>query len=143
MSFLSPEPGLVISYAYLWRREHDAGQEEGRKNRPCVIVLSVEKHDTGTQVTVAPITHSIPSTTTPSMEIPLRVKLHLGLDEGRSWVILDEVNQFTWPGYDLRPIPGKKGDIAYGFLPPSLFDTIKAGILDLIIKRRSKRTPRD
>jgi mRNA-degrading endonuclease toxin of MazEF toxin-antitoxin module len=143
MSLLNPEPGLVISYAYLWCREHDAGQEEGRKNRPCVIVLSVEKHDTGTQVTVAPITHSIPSTNTPSMEIPLRVKLYLGLDEDRSWVILDEVNQFTWPGYDLRPIPGKKGDIAYGFLPPRLFENIKAGMLDLIVKRRSKRTPRD
>lgn len=143
MSLPTPEPGLVISYAYLWRAEHDAGQEEGRKNRPCVIVLSVEKHDTGTQVTVAPITHSIPSANTPSMEISLRVKLHLGLDEERSWVILDEVNQFNWPGYDLRPIPGKKGDIAYGFLPPRLFENIKAGILDLIVKRRSKRTPRD
>jgi mRNA-degrading endonuclease toxin of MazEF toxin-antitoxin module len=75
----------VISYAYLLRREFEAAQEEGRKNRPCLIVLSVEKHDSRSQVTVAPITHSPPSTGTPCMEIPLRVKQHLGLDDDRSW----------------------------------------------------------
>lgn len=143
MAIPNPEPGLVISYAYLWRREHDAGQEEGRKNRPCVIVLSVEKHETGTQVTVAPVTHSTPSADTPSMEIPARVKQHLGLDDDRSWVILEEVNQFVWPGYDLRPVPGKKEEIAYGFLPPRLFDQIRSGILDIILKRRGSITPRD
>jgi hypothetical protein len=143
MAIPNPEPGLVISYAYLWRREFEVGQEEGRKNRPCVIVLSVEKHDSGTQVTVAPITHSPPSSGAPCLEIPPRVKQHLGLDDDRSWVILDEVNQFVWPGYDLRPIPGKQGDMAYGFLPPRLFDQIRNGILDIIVKRRGNITPRD
>lgn len=143
MAVPNPEPGLVISYAYLWRREFEAGQEEGRKNRPCVIVLSVEKHDSGTHITVAPITHSASSPGTPCLEIPLRVKQHLGLDDDRSWVILDEVNQFIWPGYDLRPIPGKQGDMAYGFLPPRLFDQIRSCILDLILKRRGHITPRD
>jgi len=60
-----PEPGLVISYAYVWRREFEAGQEEGRENRPCVIVLSVNKQESGTQVTVVPITHSLPSSALP------------------------------------------------------------------------------
>ena len=143
MAIPSPEPGLVISYAYLWHREFQAGQEEGRKDRPCVIVLSVEKYDSGTQVTVAPVTHSPPQAGTPCLEIPLRVKQHLGLDDGRSWVILGEVNQFVWPGYDLRPISGKPGDIAYGFLPPRLFDHIRSGILDIILKRRGNITPRD
>ena len=123
MAIPNPEP-------YLWRREFESGQEEGRKNRPCVIVLSVEKLDSGTQVTVAPITHSLPSPGIPCLEIPLRVKQHLGLDDDRSWVILDEVNQFVWPGYDLRPVPGKQSDMAYGFLPPRLFDQIRSGILD-------------
>jgi hypothetical protein len=143
MAIPNPEPGLVISYAYLWRREFEAGQEEGRKNRPCVIVLSVEKQDSGTVVTVAPITHSPPSASTPCMEIPPRVKQHLGLDDDRSWVILDEVNQFLWPGYDLRPVPGRQGDMAYGFLPPRLFDQIRSAILDIIVKRRGNITPRD
>ena len=37
------EPGLVIRYAYLWRSEHMRGLEEGRKDRPCAIVLAVAK----------------------------------------------------------------------------------------------------
>jgi len=39
-----------------------------------------------------------------AVEIPLRVKEHLGLDSECSWVIPEEVNVFTWPGFDLRPI---------------------------------------
>lgn len=143
MAIPIPKPGLVISYAYLWRHEHEAGQEEGRKNRPCVIVLSVEKNESGAQVTVAPITHSLPAAHTACIEISPRVKQHLGLDDFRSWVILDEVNQWVWPGYDLRPIAGKQGEIAYGFLPPRLFEHIRNGILDIILKRRGSITLRD
>ena len=143
MSFPQPEPGLVISYAYLWRREHHIGLEDRRKHRPCVIVLAVEKLESGTQVTVAPITHFPPPSDVPSLEIPLRVKQTLGLDDDRSWVILDEVNQFVWPGYDIAPIAGKTGKVAYGFLPPRLFDKIRNGIMEIIIKRRVRITQRD
>jgi hypothetical protein len=31
MPFPNPEPGLVISYAYLWHHEHQVGREEGQK----------------------------------------------------------------------------------------------------------------
>src|SRR5215469_9574837 len=61
MSIPNPEPGLVISYAYLWHDEHRAGLEEGQKDRPSVIVLAVErKADGATLVTVSPITHTAP-----------------------------------------------------------------------------------
>jgi hypothetical protein len=30
----------VISYAYLWAREHGRGTEEGAKDRPCAIVAA-------------------------------------------------------------------------------------------------------
>jgi len=143
MSFPNPEPGLVISYAYLWHREHEAGLDEGRKDRPCVIILSVEKQDSGTQVTIAPITHSKPSGDTVGLEMPPRVKQHLRLDHETSWVIVSEVNQFIWPGYDMRPVAGKNGEYSYGFLPPRLFESIKASMLDLFVKRHSNITPRD
>jgi hypothetical protein len=32
MPILNPEPGLVISYAYFWHHEHQAGREEGQLN---------------------------------------------------------------------------------------------------------------
>jgi mRNA-degrading endonuclease toxin of MazEF toxin-antitoxin module len=75
MPIPKPEPGLVISYAYLWHHEHQAGREEGQKNRPCVIVLAVERDADGTLVvTVLPITHSPPHDPASAVEIPLPVQ---------------------------------------------------------------------
>ncbi|WP_217430789.1 type II toxin-antitoxin system PemK/MazF family toxin [Sphingomonas bacterium] len=109
MSLPTPEPGLVIPYAYLWRHEHRKGQEEGRKVRPSVIVLAVQNSKGGApRVTVAPITHTPPAKDGEAIELPPRVKQALGLDDDRSWIVLDEVNQFAWPGYDIRPVPGSK-----------------------------------
>jgi len=118
-----PEPGLVISYAYLWHSEHRAGQQEGRKDRPSVIVLAVEHSDGATVTTVLPITHSAPADPLSAVEIPVAVKRHLGLDEERSWIVVAEGNEFQWPGYDLRRRPG--GDrYDYGFLPPRFFQQV-------------------
>jgi hypothetical protein len=143
MALPIPEVGLVISYAYVWRHEYERGNEDGKKNRPCVIVLAVENEALGVRVTVAPITHQKPSGDAVGVEIPLRVKQHLGLDEDASWVIVSEVNQFTWPGYDVRPISGGRGTYAYGFIPPRLFASIKSAMFDVIVARRMKTTPRD
>jgi hypothetical protein len=119
-----PEPGLVIGYAYLWHRERQAGQEEGRKVRPSVIVLAVERQGGGGMVvTVLPITHSPPDTGVAAVEIPPRVKAHLGLDSARSWIVVAEGNEFLWPGYDLRKRP-HTDRYDYGFLPPRLFDQV-------------------
>jgi hypothetical protein len=55
MALPEPEPGLVISYVYLWHHEHQSGHDEGRKDRPCVIVVAAERTSDGaTVVTVAP-----------------------------------------------------------------------------------------
>ncbi len=98
MAIPTPEAGLVISYADLWHREHQAGQEEGRKDRPSVIVLAVEGATDGmTAVTVLPVTHSAPADPASVVEIPLPVKRHLGLDDDRSWIVVAEGNEFLWP----------------------------------------------
>jgi hypothetical protein len=96
MAFPEPQLGLVVSYAYLWHREHRAGREEGRKDRPCVIVLSLQNASDGsTIVRVVPVTHSPPNNLQAALDLPLAVKRHLGLDDEPAWVILDEVNEFT------------------------------------------------
>lgn len=99
-----PEPGLVISYAYLWRSDYERGQEEGTKDRPCVIVLTVSTEEGDSVVTVVPVTHAAPEKPDEAVEIPLPTKHRLGLDAARSWVIVSEVNRFVWPGPDLRPV---------------------------------------
>jgi hypothetical protein len=57
------------------------------------------------------------------------VKRALKLVDERSWVVLDEVNQFTWPGFDIRPVPGSKNRFFYGFIPPVLLAQIAQRIL--------------
>jgi hypothetical protein len=105
-----PEPGvgLVVSYSYLWSEEAEQGLVEGKKDRPCAIILAIEEPAPNSakrkQVAVAPITHSPPHDISVAVEIPLRVKEHLRLDSERSWIMLNEVNVFRWPGFDLRPI---------------------------------------
>jgi len=132
VSLPRPEPGLVIRYAYLWQREAELGREEGVKDRPCAIVAAVVRQDNLTRVIALPITHSQPSAEVIAVEIPPAVKRHLGLDSDRSWIIVSEGNDFTWPGPDLRPQPGADlATVAYGFLPPKLFAIVQQRFLDL------------
>ncbi len=55
MPIAPPQPGMVISYAYLRCGEHEQGREEGAKDRPVVIVLAAKDNDGDTIVIVAPI----------------------------------------------------------------------------------------
>lgn len=134
-----PKPGLVINYAYLWRRESARGQEEGSKDRPAVIVMAVEESDDGSKtVWVAPITHRAPEARDPAIEIPAATKRRLSLDTARSWIVLSEVNRFKWPGPDLRPVgPGKW---AYGLLPATLFRHVRDRLAALATERRTCRS---
>ena len=94
-------------------------------------------------VTVAPITHNPHRDPEAAVEIPPAVKRHLGLDDQPSWIVLDDFNVFTWPGFDLRPIPGEKDRYEYGFLPPKLFESIIAKFSELQRKGQAARTSRD
>jgi hypothetical protein len=74
MAIPTPEPGLVISYAYPWHHEHLAGQEEGWKDRPAVIVVAARRErDDATEVTVLPVTHRPPDNPDWAVEIPAPV----------------------------------------------------------------------
>ena len=123
MSWRKPERGLVINYSYLWARESKTGQEEGRKERPCSIIIARYDDANGIRVRVLPVTHTPPEKLADAIEIPSITKSRLGLDADRSWIVLTEVNDFTWPGFDLRPI-GDTGSPYYGPLPPSFYNEI-------------------
>lgn len=143
-SLPDPEPGLVLNYSYLWKRQAERGAEEGAKDRPAVIVLAQSQQDGGRLMTVVPVTSSRPGTGRAAIEIPDKVAKHLGLTAERSWVVVDEVNRFVWPGPDLRPLPGTPSRFAYGVVPPKLFARIKAELLAAYNARRLRavtRTP--
>jgi len=126
----APPPGAVIRYAYLWHREAISGREEGAKDRPCAVVLTTQADTAQTRLYVLPITHSPPHAAATAIEIPPAIKAHLGLDGERSWIILDELNIFAWPGPDLRPIPGTMpARLLYGVLPPRFFNFLRQQFL--------------
>jgi hypothetical protein len=139
-----PIPGLVIRYSYLWYSEHREGREEGQKDRPCAIIAAIRMDETGARrVLVLPVTHSPPQDPKLAVEIPRAAKERLRLDDERSWVVLSEWNDFVWPGLDLRPASGgDAGSVAYGVLPPGLFNSIRDQFLALVGKGRARHVPR-
>ena len=143
MSLPTPQPGLVISYAYLWAREHGRGAEEGRKDRPCAIVAARQVIEGREVVTVVPITHTPPAGPSDAVEIPPGLKAHLGLDDLPSWIVVTETNDFLWPGPDLRPrreVNPTRFD--YGMLPPRFFTHVRDRILQAHLHRRLNRVTR-
>jgi hypothetical protein len=137
----SPEPGLIVSYSYLWHGEYEAGEAEGRKIRPSVVVLAVERQDQQDVVIVLPITRTPPSNPAAAVEIPIGVKRHLALDDEPSWIVVSEGNEFVWPGYDLRKRP-QSDRYDYGFLPPKLFEKVRKAFVAWHRRGAARRVPR-
>jgi hypothetical protein len=135
-----PAIGLVIATPICGGTRPAKGREEGRKDRPCVIVHVRRNEFDETEVFICPVTHTSPERPEKAMEVPQATKKRLGLDAETSWIITTEVNRFIWPGPDIRPIPG--GGPAYGLLPAAmstdLVEQVKRNSMDrslLVVKR--------
>jgi hypothetical protein len=82
-----------------------------------------------------------PTDETRAIAIPPKVKRHLGLDADASWIVLDEANEFFWPGVDLRPVSrSKPGVWTFGVLPTEIFDEIQAKLRGVLQQRRTLRS---
>ena len=146
MALPEPKPGLVIRYAYLWRNEAQRGRDEASKDRPCAVILASQKEGNATRVWVAPVTHTSPLRDTTAIEIPAATKQRLGLDQAPSWIVTNELNSFTWPGPDIRPVPNRQDDeprFAYGFLPENLARAVIDSVQEQHRQGRSKIVTRD
>lgn len=125
-----PTVGLVIRFDYLWKDEYQRGRLEGRKDRPCAIVVAVPPDEgSAGKVIVAPITHSPPRDGDGAVEIPAKVKAHLGLDDDRSWIITTELNRVSWD--DPGIVPARRESWTYGELPRALVIAVQDQIRDL------------
>lgn len=132
-----------MRYAYLWTHEAGAGAEEGRKDRPCAVVLAVARSGGAADVIVAPITSSAPARATDGVELSAATRRRLGLQDAPCWVVLTEVNRFAWPGPDLRPVETAAGPSwSYGLLPARLFERVRDGIVARARARTLRAVPR-
>ena len=133
-----PKKGDVWSYEYLWRREHEAGAEHGRKLRPTALITTVVDQDGRTNLFILPITSKEPMDDRLAMEIPQmeRRRAHLASDM-RLWVILDEYNHdYLETSFYLDP-NGKQGEFSHVFTQKALRTFIEAAR-----SGRVKRVPR-
>jgi hypothetical protein len=143
VSVPKPQTGLVISYAYVWADEHEKGIEEGAKDRPCAIVAARQVIEGREVVTVVPVTHTPPSDPADAIEIPAPLKAYLGLDDFPSWIVVTEVNDFLWPGPDIRPRRGvTPARFDYGVLPPRFFTHVRERVLQMHLQRKLRTVPR-
>lgn len=89
----TPKLGDVWEYPYLWSWQAGRGETEGRKARPCALVLVNRKHVDQSEVILVPVTTKEPVPGTHAVEVPQIEKKRAGLDEQlRLWVICDEFN---------------------------------------------------
>lgn len=112
----APKRGDVWSYDYLWRREHEAGAEDGRKPRPTAMVATAVGKDGRTNLFILPITSKEPGADRLAMEVPQIERARAGLDATmRLWVILDEYNHDILEGSFYLDPNGKRGELSPAF----------------------------
>lgn len=95
MSFEDIQNGSVIRYPFLWSREAEAGEIEGRKKRPTVVALRTNDEESQVEVLyLFPITSQPPAGNVVAMEIPETEKKRAGLEaDKRLWVLLSDYNR--------------------------------------------------
>lgn len=125
----SPSAGHVIAYEYLWWSKHHV-RSDAEKTYPATVLLARRDLGPSPLCYVLGISHKVPSAHERALEIPRKLKRHLGLDEAPSWLYTGEVNVFVWPGPDLRPaewlsnLPSARGTCVIGALPTDWFATV-------------------
>jgi len=133
---IKPSNGLVISYNYLWAREHDNREESGRKARPACVQIIVQNDKHGTVVALFPITSQPPHATRTALEIPEIDARRIGL-KPPSWIMVDE-----WNLDDLAASPHVADSRPLGSLSPAFMKRVRTVAADRIRARRYRSIPR-
>lgn len=83
--------GLVFRYSYLWARQHERGEESGRKDRP-VCVQVIVKAGAERLTMLFPVKSQPQGDSRAALEIPALEARRAGL-RTPAWVIVDEWNE--------------------------------------------------
>ena len=110
MGYDDIQSGSLIEYQFLWNRESLNGETEGRKSRPCAVVLRLRN-----SFLIMPVTTKQPLTNTLAIPFPEIEALRLKLERGiKRWVIIDEINIDQIPSYVMEP-DALIGQLSKGF----------------------------
>jgi hypothetical protein len=97
-----PPIGNLVAYEYLWLSQ-SGSRDDGVKTYPVALIFAKRTVAGETLAYAAAISHKEPSPNERAVEVPRKLKRQLGLDEEPCWIYTDQINEFTWPGPDLRP----------------------------------------
>lgn len=92
----TPRTGQLIWYPYLWARQQAAGETEGRKDRPCCMLLPVQRAGSKETVLYLLAVSTVPPTVRDgAIEVPEIERRRGGLSEwkARCWVYVNEYNR--------------------------------------------------
>lgn len=94
MSIEPPPRGSIIIYPYLWLRQAASGETEGRKDRPCCLLLAVKDQGTGEHhMMLLAISSQPPSADQRAIEIPAIERRRAGLSRyPAAWIVTSEFN---------------------------------------------------
>ncbi|HWA91145.1 MAG TPA: type II toxin-antitoxin system PemK/MazF family toxin [Rhizomicrobium sp.] len=139
----APKVGQIVRHHFLWSEEKAAGRAEGAKARPCIIIaVESRSSNDAPRVTVLPVTSQAPRSDAAAVAVPDGLKARIELDPGRpAWVVIDQANVFTWPGFDL--VPSSNGNFIRGMVTSGFFEQIAATVIAVHARGHLRRTDRD
>lgn len=138
-----PETGLVIQYRFLWAREHDRGEEHGRKARPACVVVPLT--GLGGDVVLFPLTTQPPAPGRLALSVPETERRRLGLTGAApSWILLDEGNRDILPGsFYVEPIGHDPMVYVYGTFSRAFMAAVLRTLAEAIRMRRARIVKRE
>ncbi|BCM87673.1 hypothetical protein [Methylobacterium indicum] len=139
----TPDTGLVVRYSFLWPREHDRGEREGRKDRPVCLVVPVNVAPGA--VVVFPITTQEPLPDRTAVAVPETERRRLKLPGDRPcWIMLDEANGDVMPGsFHLIPLETHPLRYAYGRFSPAFMRVVLRTMAEAIRARQLRMVQRE
>lgn len=89
---IDAKTGVVIRYSYLWAREHDRGEESGRKDRPVCVQVIISRRQGNELILLFPITSNQPDASRRALPIPETEARRASL-RTPAWIVVDEWNE--------------------------------------------------
>ena len=137
-----PPIGNLVAYEYLWLSQ-ESTREDGAKVYPVALIFAKKIIASVTLAYAVGMSHKPPDGSEKTIVVPRKLKRHLGLDEDPSCIYTDQLNEFTWPGPDLRPaewlskLPGARDSCIIGALPRNWFALVKQEVIENLKQKRA------